>query len=150
MQIVRTPGQGFPLKPFFPDVRYAIVIGIGQFPYTRRRSDIKGSLIPHGSLWKHHPIGKYQAGIENPIPIPIFKPHDSMWFFLELCADVRIGPRGIRDIKPTLLIKIRDNGTIHQRGIGYLFNRKAVRQSKPVNTNLLRSTEGLQDEGCGY
>ena len=78
VEIVRTVGQRFSLKPLFASIGHAVSIGIRQFPDARRRGDIQGPVKPHCAFGKHHPIGKDDARVEPAITVLVFEPDDPM------------------------------------------------------------------------
>src|SRR5256885_9670707 len=50
-------------------IHHPIIIRIGQLPNTRRRSNVKGAIVPKAPLRKHHLVRKHLHLIELPIAI---------------------------------------------------------------------------------
>ncbi len=140
MQIVGAAGQCLALEPFLTPVGAAGALGIGELPDAGRRGHVKGTIMPQRPFGKHHRVGKDHTLVESTILLGALQADNTMRFLFELNGHFFIGTRGIADIEAALIIKIRRDRAVNQRGTGKQRDIEPQRQSErvPIESNDVR------------
>ena len=130
VQIVRAASERLPLEPFLAPVRDSVSVGVGELPYAWRRRHVERAVEPQRAFGKHHPVGKHGPLVEPAVAVRVFKPQDPVRFFLELLFDLVIGPGRLGDVQTPLLVKVGDDGPIHEGRTGGALDLKTGRHGQ--------------------
>ena len=130
VDVIGATGQRATFEPFFPLVRHAVSVRVGELPDARRPGDVNRTFIPEAALREHHLVRVFDRFVESSVAIAVFETDDAMRWVGQLLVRFLVRAGRIRDIEPALVVEAGADGSIHQRRPGDQFHFEAVRHGE--------------------
>src|SRR5205823_10723246 len=77
VDVIGATGQRATFEPFFPLVRHAVSVRVGELPDARRPGDVNRTFIPEAALREHHLVRVFDRFVESSVAIAVFDTDDA-------------------------------------------------------------------------
>ena len=132
VHVVAAASDGSAVKPDNALVGHVIAIGVAEFPYVGRGSDVDGALVDEDAFREGHAIGENGRMIKDAVAVAIDQPQDTVGGVLELSRRLVRVPGAVGDVEHAVLVETHVNGPLNQGGCGNTLQDEALGNRKRV------------------